>query len=389
MIYRFDETLDHRKNGSYRWRQPEGRDDVIGMGTADMDYASPPCLRDAVKQVWEENTFNYRGISPEYTRSVMKWYQKKYGLALEKEWLSSAPGTIGAIRIALELYSRKGDGVLLQAPYFSPLKRAVEGAGCRPFLNSMVLRNGRFELDLDDFERQVKICHPSIFLMVNPQNPTGRVFTKTELERITEICHKNHVIIISDEVHSLVTYDGNRHIPVLDISKEARDISVQVMSVSKGFNMMGLPHAIVAIANPAMKAKWDEALESYSFSYAYNAYTMAAVTSVMSGQAEDWLQEAVAYLKGNRDVILKELVEKQIPLVPCIPEAGFLMWIDCRRSGLDAERLEEEFLNRAGISLNNGLEYGEMGRGFVRMNFAVTRENLKTAMERIGRMFQG
>ncbi|MDO4314438.1 MAG: aminotransferase class I/II-fold pyridoxal phosphate-dependent enzyme [Oscillospiraceae bacterium] len=388
MVYQFDKTLDHRKNGSYRWRQPEGREDVIGMGTADMDYASPPCLKDAVKQVWEENTFNYRGISPEYTRAVIGWYQRTYGLALEKAWLTSAPGTIGAIRIALELYSERGDYVLLQAPYFSPLKRAIEGAGCRALLNPMVLRDGRFELDLEEFERQVRTYRPSIFLMVNPQNPTGRVFARAELERMTEICHENHVVIISDEVHSLITFGGSRHIPVLDVSQKARDISVQVMSVSKGFNMMGLPHAIVAIANRDMKARWDTAAASYSFSYAYNAYTMAAVTAIMSGRAEDWLREVTAYLKENRDLFISGLREKRLPLTPYAPEAGFLLWADCRASGLDPERLEEEFLNRAGISLNNGLEHGELGRGFIRLNFAVTRENLSMALERIDRMFK-
>lgn len=388
MTYQFDKTLDHRGNGSYRWQQPKGRDDVIGMGTADMDYVSPPCLKDAVKQVWEENTFNYRRVSPEYTQAVIGWYQRTYGLALEKTWLTSAPGTIGAIRIALELYSEKGDYVLLQTPYFFPLKRAIEGAGCRVLLNPMVLQDGRFELDLEEFERQVTTYRPSIFLMVNPQNPTGRVFTQTELERMVEICRKNHVVIISDEVHSLITFDGCQHIPILAATEKARDISVQVMSVSKGFNMMGLPHAIVAIADPDMKARWDAAAASYSFSYAYNAYTMAAVTAVMSGQADDWLREVSAYLKENRDRLVRGLAERQLPLTPYTPEAGFLLWIDCRTSSLDLERLEEEFLNRAGISLNNGLEHGEAGRGFVRINFAVTRENLKIAMERIGHMFR-
>ena len=252
-----------------------------------MDYASPPCLKDAVKKVWDENTFNYRGISPEYTQAVLDWYQRKYGLVLNSEWLSSAPGTIGAIRIALELYSKKGDYVLMQTPYFSPLKRAIEGAGCRPLLNPMRLQNSHFELDLVAFENQVKKYQPSIFLMVNPQNPTGRVFTQQELERIVEICHSNQVIIISDEVHSLITFNNFRHTPILAVSEKAREIPVQIMSVSKGFNMMGLPHAIVNIANPNMKAVWDSALSSYSFSYAYNAYAMAAVTAIMLGQADD------------------------------------------------------------------------------------------------------
>lgn len=387
MKYIFDQTLDHRTNDSYRWKQPPGRDDVLGMDTADLDYGCPPCLKEACRPIWEENCFNYRMKSERYVQSIHRWYQKNYGLAVQENWLGSAPGTIGAIRIALGLFGRKDSCVLMQTPHFTPLVRAIEGAGCRLLTNAMVLRNGRYELDLDDFEEKIRTYHPSIFLMVNPQNPTGRVFTREELERMVEICHENRIVIISDEVHSLITYDGNRHIPVMAVSEKARDIAVQVLSICKGFNTMGLPHAIVTIANPEMKAQWDSCISGYSFDYAYNAYAMAAVTSIMSGEADDWLQELTEYLRRNRDLFVRTLRETAIPIVPTVPEAGFLLWADCRRSGLDTDRLEQEVLDRAGIKLNNGLDHGEAGRGFIRINFAVTRKNAFIALDRLSGMF--
>jgi len=358
------------------------------MDTADLDYVCPPCLKEACQTIWEENCFNYRMKSEQYIQSILGWYQRNYGLAIREDWLGSAPGTIGAIRIALELFSRENDYVLMQTPHFTPLVRAIEGAGCRLLTNAMVLSDGRYELDLKDFEEKIHVHHPSIFLMVNPQNPTGRVFTGRELARMVEICHKNHVIIISDEVHSLIIYDGNRHIPVMAVSEEARDIAVQVLSVCKGFNTMGLPHAIVTIANPEMKARWDRCISGYSFDYAYNAYAMAAVTSIMSGEADNWLRELTEYLRQNRDLVVQGLQEKAVPIAPTVPEAGFLLWADCRGSGLDTDHLEREFLNHAGIKLNNGLDHGEAGRGFIRINFAVTRKNASIALDRICSMFQ-
>lgn len=387
MKYDFDRALDHRLNGSYRWQQPDNRNDIIGMDTADMDFSCPPCLREAVKQIWEENTFNYRGILPEYFEAVCGWYQRKYDFRVQRDWMSSVPGTIGSIRIALDLYGKPGGKVIMQSPYFNPLKRAVEGSGYTLITNPMEIKNGRFELNLADFEEKIQRLHPEIFLMVNPHNPTGRVFAKEELKKMMDICRAHGVTVISDEVHSLITYEGHQHTPVLSVSKAAREIAVQVFSVSKGFNMMGLPHAIVMIANPDKKAQWDRCMESYSFSYAYNAYSIVGVTSVLSGEADEWLKEATEQLQKNKDRFVNACVQEGFPIVPYQPEASFLLWADCRQTGIKAEKLGLAFLEGAGIRVNNGLDHGEDGRGFVRFNFALTPDNLTCAIGRLRRMF--
>lgn len=252
MKYNFDETGDHRQDGSIRWEQPEGRDDIIGMGTADMDFTCAPCIRKVLQPICEENTYNYRFKPESYFQSVIRWFRENYQVDVKKDWMSNVPGTIGAVRLVMEKFSEKGDYVLMHTPYFTPLRSAIEASGRKFLGNAMKLQGGRYEIDFDDFEKKIKEYKPSIFLLVNPQNPTGRVFTQDELKIMVDICAANQVRIISDEVHFLITYEDYKHIPILAVSEKAREIAIQVFSFSKGFNIMSLPHGIVFIANEKM-----------------------------------------------------------------------------------------------------------------------------------------
>lgn len=387
MKYNFDETGDHRQDGSIRWEQPKGRDDIIGMGTADMDFTCAPCIRKVLQPICEENTYNYRFKPESYFQSVIRWFRENYQLDVKKDWMSNVPGTIGAVRLVMEKFSEKGDYVLMHTPYFTPLRSAIEASGRKFLGNAMKLQGGRYEIDFDDFEKKIKEYKPSIFLLVNPQNPTGRVFTQDELKIMVDICAVNQVRIISDEVHFLITYEDYKHIPILAVSEKAREIAIQVFSFSKGFNIMSLPHGILFIANEKMQKEWMDYLIPYSFAYASNSYAIAAVTAVTGGEADDWLEQVTAYLTANRDYFIEEVKRRKLPITPLKPEASFLFWIDCRESGIDPEKVDEVFMEQAEIQLNNGLEHGEEGRGFVRMNFAVTRATLDAALDRIEKIF--
>ncbi len=385
--YNFDAVQDHRYDGSIRWQQPGGRSDVIGMGTADLDYECAPCIKEALRSIWERNVYNYK-VKPEtYYEAVSHWFQKKYQLPVQREWMSNVPGTIAAVCIAIKKFSRREDYILMQTPYFDPLRQTIEGAGRKFLENPLILRNQRYEIDFDDFEKKVKTYHPAIFLLINPHNPTGRVFTKTELEKMVEICAANGVRIISDEVHFLVTYGDNKHIPILAVSDKAREISIQIFSFSKGFNMMSLPHGMVFIANAEMQTEWLDFLKPYNFHYASNPYAIAAATAAVGSEGEDWLQALTEYLQSNLRLFMSEVERRRLPLNPLPPEAGYLLWIDCGKTNIPPEELSRHFLDRAGIHLNNGLDHGTAGRGFVRMNFAVTKLCLETALNRLTEMF--
>jgi len=359
-------------------------DDVIGMGTADLDYTCAPSIRKALVPIAEENCYNYRQRPDAYYQAVISYYQSKFALHIEKDWISSVPSTIGAIRMALGIFAKPGDAIIVQTPAFSPVSFAVLGADCTLISNPMKASNGHYEIDFVDFEAKIAQYHPSVYLMVNPHNPTGRVFTRKELERLVEICAKYKVKIISDEVHGMVVYTPNVFIPILAVNDLAKDISIQVVSLSKGYNIMSLPHAIITIVNKEMQKQWMRQIQAFSFGYATNSFAIAAVTSILRGEADLWMKELNAYLRKNLEEVLTFIEENHLPLIPYRPEGSFLLWIDCRNAGIGTEKLDQFFMTKAHIHLDDGEEnFGLEGKGFIRINFAVTNAMLKDALARI------
>lgn len=386
MSYDFDHIADHRYDASYRWQQPDGIDDVIGMGTADLDYDCAPCIREALVPIAQENCYNYRQRTDKYYDAVIGWYAREYQLLIRKEWLSNVPSTIGAVRMALGILTKPGDYVLVQTPCFGPLSRCIEGADCRQLDNPMRIMNGQYELDFDDFEQKLRRYRPTVFLLVNPHNPTCRVFTKAELERLVSLCATYHVWIISDEVHSLILYDDVRHTPILSASDTAQQLAIQVVSLSKGYNIMSLPHAIITIPNDKLRTAWERQVQSYSFGYAVNSFALAAVTTLLEGNADVWMQELRQYLQRNRDELLRFFAEQQIPVHAFCPQSSFLMWVDCRDLKVPKGQLGQYFLEKAHISLDDGAEFGCDGNGFIRINYAVSNQVLKQAIARMKKL---
>lgn len=386
MKFDFDHTLDHRYDHSYRWAQPYGRDDVIGMGTADMDYQCAPAIKEALLRVAEENTYNYRMKTDQYYENLINFYRVWMGTIIEREWLFNVPGTLAAIRMMLGAFSQAGDYVITQSPYFDIFQMIITESGRRMLLNPMKLVNGRYEIDFDDFEEKIRKYHPALFLLVNPQNPTGRVFTKEELNRLADICADNQVLIISDEVHGFITYDGHKHIPIIEASEKASEISLLVTSFSKGFNIMSLPHAVTIVKNPVLQARWIQHAFPFDFQYATNSFAIEAVTAATSKEGQEWLKAVNQYLKENRDYLARRLEACCLPIHPILPEGSFVMWADCRKMKTDLDHIDQLFMDRSGISLNNGLEHGPDGRGFVRINFALTHANLEKAADRIEKL---
>ena len=389
MKYDFDHTPDHRHNGSYRWNMADMPEDVIGMGTADLDYFCAPCIREALLPIAEENCFNYRQRPERYYDAVIGFYKRNYGLTVQKEWLSNVPSTIGAVRMALGIYAKPGDAVIVQTPLFNPISWAIESADLQEIDNPMKIVDGHYEIDFEDFEQKIKEHHPKLYLMVNPHNPTGRVFTEEEMRRLLNICYENGVLFLSDEVHALVIYEGARFIPLLALGEKAQEIGIQIVSFSKGFNIMSLPHAIVTIADPDLQVAWMRQIRGFSFGYATNSFSIAAVTAILEGQGDEWLKELTAYLYGNLQEILRFIKEEKLPFKCYVPEGSFLLWIDCREAGIGTRNLDRVFMEKTKIHLDDGVDnFGPEGEGFVRINFAVTRTVLKEALERIRSAFQ-
>ena len=384
MNYDFDHIKDHKADGSIRWEQLNGRNDILGMGTADLDYDCPPAIREELHKIAEENCYNYRFRPQEYYDAITGFLQRRFGQTIEKDWIFNVPGAFASIRLAIATLTKPGDKVLMQNPLFEPYQLCATSLGCEMVYNPMLIKDGHYEMD---FEAKIKSEKPKVFLLCNPHNPTGRIFTREELTKMVDICAENGVKILSDEVHCFVNFDGLKHIPILALNEKAKEISIQIFSLSNGFNLMSLPNAFVVIADPEMRQAYIDMGTAHAFQYAYNLFAFGAAKAATDGRSDAWLDELTAYLQENRDIFITECKKRNLPIVPLKPEASFVIWIDCRAAGIAPEDLGDAFLDKAGIALNNGTHHGSEGYGFVRLNFAVTREVLYESLDRLEKMF--
>ncbi|MCH1950223.1 aminotransferase class I/II-fold pyridoxal phosphate-dependent enzyme [Enterocloster sp. OA13] len=381
-MYDFDSTPSRIGTGSIKWDQYQDPE-VIALSNADMDYLSAPCIREALIKFASGGQYGYTLKPDSYYDAITGWFCRRYNLKVPGEWILHTPGVWPAARICFGTYAKPGDRVLVQAPHFHPIIVCAEDAGCEVIINPMLLVDGKYELDLDDFRRKVEEYHPAVFFMVNPQNPTGRTFTREELEALGTICADNGVVMISDEVHANILFDGHEHITAVGLSQKVREHVVLLTSPSKGYNVMGLTHCILLIPDKELRKKYEKAMTGYSYDFAVNSFSIVASEAAMSPEADSWLQEVNTYLSGNLDY-MTEYMERNLPRMKVIrPESGYLVWVDCREMGMSAEELHDLFLKKAKVGLTFGEGYGVCGEGFERFNIAVTRKVLAQALERI------
>ncbi len=382
MPYNFDEQLPRIGTGSWKWDQ-YGIPDIIAMSTADMDFKSPDCVIDALVAVAKKGTYNYHYKPDSYYESIIGWYQRKHDWTIRREWLSNTPGIWAAFRICLSAYSKPGDRVIVQTPHFFPIRAIVAKAGCHLITNPMVLENGRYRIDLEDFEDKVAKERPSVYFMVNPQNPTCHVLSKDELLELTRICKKYGVLMLSDEVHSNILYDGHVHYPAAKISDDAMMNTVIITGASKGYNLMDLTYCILVIPNPELHRKYEEELTAYNYDFATNIFGMAGIEAAFSEAADAWMSELNIYLRANLDYLM-EYMEKNIPKIkPIRPEGSYLVWLDCRGLNMTPAEMQEFFLKKAKVGLTSGDSYGVAGEGFQRMNIGCPRKTLEEGLRRI------
>lgn len=377
----FDKHDSRREFGSIKWNQVD--EDVLALSNADMDFDSAPCIREALVQCAQRGWYGYTIKPDSYYESIVGWYKRKFDLDIPREWILHTPGVWPATRISFGTYAKPGDKILVQAPHFHPIISCIKDAGCIPVTNPMILSDGRYELDFEDFEKKIVEERPAVYFMVNPHNPSARVFTYEELVRLGEICVKNHVVMISDEVHSNVLYGKNVHTPAVALPPKILDNIVLITAPSKGYNVMGLTHCILLIPNEQLRKKYEESMHGYSLDFAVNTFSVTATEAAYSEAADEWLQEVNCYLQANLD-FMTEYMATHIPQIKIIqPESSFVVWLDFRALGLSPAELRNMLLNKAKVALAAGEDYGPLGEGFERINIACSRKTLTSALERI------
>lgn len=371
---------------SIKWNR-YARKDLIVLGTADMDFKSPDCIRDALLNKAASGSYAYEMKPESYFQAIIDWYGQEYQWPIQPEWLTNSPGMWALFYLCLQAFTDAGDGVLVHAPHFHPAITAIQGSQRRVVTQAMVCQSGETIFDADEFEKCIKTQRVKLFFLVNPHNPTGKVFTRDELGQIARICDRYGVVVISDEIHGLITFDGVTFVPYGSVSPLAQSHSVTLASPSKAFNIQGLTYAIGIVSDPALRQQLETVRTWYDFDFASNIFSVAAVAAAYQ-QGKPWLNELNNYLQGNLDALCAFCADKIPHLRVVRPQGGYMAWLDFRAFNFSPEALQQRLLNDAKVGLTWGESFGEEGWGYERLNFGCPRPVLDEGLRRIADAFR-
>jgi cystathionine beta-lyase len=378
----FDRTVDRCGTSSYKWdyrRKVFGREDVLPMWVADMDFRAPEPVIEALEARARHGVFGYTARPAALYEAVVGWFERRYGWRIEREWILATPGVVPALDLAIEAYTAPEDGVIIQPPVYYPFRDSVRRSGRSLINNRLVEGEDGWRMDLDALREDCR--RASMLVLCSPHNPVGRVWTAGELEEVVRICAGSGVTIFSDEIHADIVYAGSRHIPT-PVLGEAPDITVSAYATSKTFNLAGLQMSLNVIPDPELRARFREVSDRFHMGMS-NVFAIESTTAAYSC-GEGWLEALLAYLADSFD-----LLEERLEAIPGVtmrrPEGTYLAWLDCRGLGLDDDALEELFVQGAGLGLNRGSTFGPGGGGHMRMNLACPRSVIAEALDRLER----
>ena len=376
MNYNFDRIINRRTSDSVKWRRYD--EDVLPLWVADMDFASPEPVIRALRQRVEHGIFGYASELPELRPLIVERLQRLYDWQVEPEALIFVPGVVTGFNQAVQALALPGEGVLAQTPVYYPILYAPGNAGCT--LDEMELTrrpDGSYEIDWEAMEAAIT-DRTRVFILCNPHNPVGRVFRRSELERMAEICLRHNIVICSDEIHCDLIFSGQQHMPIATLAPEVTAQTITLIAPSKTYNIAGLHASVAIIPNPELRQRYQAARRGLVPSVGLMGQT-AALAAYRDGQP--WLDAVLEYLEANRDFVA-EFVREELPGITMHPPEGtFLAWLDCRGAGL--EEPHQFFLDKARVALNDGAVFGRGGEGFVRLNFACPRSTLAEALGRM------
>ncbi|MCB5247280.1 MAG: pyridoxal phosphate-dependent aminotransferase [Candidatus Cloacimonetes bacterium] len=385
MNHNFDRLSDRRGSGCFKYdalKMIYGRDDLIPLWVADMDFPVAPAIREALQKRLDHGIFGYNLRLDGFYEAVLNWVDKQYGLKATRDWILSSPGVMPAISLAVSVFTKPGEGVLIQTPVYRPFHNAVTDQGRTLLSSPLVLRDGRYEIDFEDFERQLRQAR--LFILCSPHNPVGRLWSEEELRRMGRLCQRHGVLVISDEIHADLVYEGKKAISIAALEDFA-DNTVCCVSPAKSFNLAGLASAVVLVKDAARRELLSAAISRYHL-YMGNSFGIDAMIAAYR-DADDWLLELLAYLDGNRKFLLETFAEELPQLKMHKPEATYLAWIDFRGLDLPDAAISDLLVNKARLALDPGLKFGDEGSGFQRLNFACPRSLLHEAVARLKQAF--
>ncbi len=382
MKYDFDEIIERRGTDSVKWDAVHniwGRTDLIPMWVADMDFRTAPFVTDAIKKRLEHGVLGYTFACEEWYNAITEWMKTRYHWQISRDMIVFTPGIVRGLAFAIQCFTEKGDKILVMPPVYHPFFLVTEHNEREVVYSALDLKEGQYHIDFDRFRKDVQDC--KLFIMSNPHNPGGRVWTKDELIKIADICAESGTIVISDEIHADLTLKPYQHIAYPTVSEKAKENSLVFMSPSKAFNMPGIASSYCIIENKELRDRFlgytsaSEFNEGHIFSY----LSVAAAYS----HGTEWLDQMLEYIQGNID-FTEDYLKKNIPQIKMIrPQASYLIFLDCRGLGLSQKELDQLFVDEAHLALNSGTTFGKEGEGFMRLNVGCPRSTLKQALEQL------
>jgi len=383
MTYDFDKVID--RSGTYSMKyDPAARgkpDDVIPLWVADMDFQAPPCVLDAIIKQARHGIFGYFNTGDDYSSTLQNWFSRRHNWFIEPDWLVKVPGVVSAIHLAIMAFTEPGESVIIQQPVYYPFMSAVSSTGRRLVVNQLLLENGRYEIDFNDFEQKVKTDNVKVFVLCNPHNPVGRVFTREELTQLGDICLRHNVIVVSDEIHQDFIYDGYQHLVFAGLDSKLSDITVTCTAPTKTFNLAALSVANIFIPNETLRKRFLQEYAKFSVPQIGVMEIVSCVAAYTEG--DEWLTELICYLSENMNFI-DDFLKTKLPDIKLIkPEGTYLAWLDFRKLGLSDNALDDIVTHKAKLWLHRGTTFGAGGEGFMRLNAACPRSVLQKALKQL------
>ena len=381
--YGFDEVVSRRGTNSVKWDTPT-EEGVLPMWIADMDFKAAPAIRKALQRRMDHGIFGYTKVPQAYYDAIVRWFDRKHDWKIDPSTILYTIGVVPAISTIIKAVTRPGDKVLVQTPVYNCFFSSIRNNDCLIEELPLTYSPDGYTVDFEAFERAVADPQVTLFILCNPHNPGGRVWTAEELRRMGEICFRHNVFVASDEIHCELTFDGHRYTPFASLGEEFARRSASCISPTKAFNIAGLQIANIVAADDDVRRRIDRAINIFEVCDV-NPFGVEALIAAYN-EGEEWLEALKEYVWGNY-LFLKEFFANNLPDYTVVPlEGSYLAWVDCRAAGMTCTELEERLEREEKLMLNAGVMYGAAGEGFMRINLACPRSVLAEGLSRIERV---
>ena len=384
-MWNFDEPAGREGTDCIKYDRREetfGVKDIIPMWVADMDFNTPDFVVESLQKRLEHQIYGYSFRSSEYFQSMISWIKTRHNWTVEKEWISFSPGIVPALNFCTLAFTQAGDNIIVQPPVYFPFFSAAESHGRNLIYNRLTESEGKWNMDYNSLIAGID-SKTKMIIISNPHNPVGRVWTPEELNNLADICLKNNILIISDEIHCDLVLPGFTHTPMASLSEKIAENTVTLIAPSKTFNLAGLSTSSVIIKNPVLRKSFNRIVDNLHVGNGNIFGNTASIAAYTNGHK--WLDALLDYIDNNIEFV-KDYCGKMIPeIIPVQPEATYMIWLDCRRFGMSGKDLQNFFVHKAGVGMNEGSTFGPGGEGFMRMNLGTTHQTVMKAMEQIER----